>query len=108
MKIDILGKLGKLSYKEWVQRKDTAVSAEIDGHTPINFDNQITPQIINTTLLLLSEVLLLVKADAIWVLNDFNNCEDARALLVIATRLNLPIHAAHGCLLPSKICININ
>jgi hypothetical protein len=108
MKIYILGKLGKLSFNEWVVRNDLAGQVEIDGHTPINFDKTPNIEAINQGLLLLTEIVLLIKADMVIVLNDFNNCENARALLVIATRLNLQIKAANGCTLPSKICIEIN
>jgi hypothetical protein len=108
MKVYILGKIGKLSHSEWLNRHNTASIIELDGNKPLNFNNETALSFDDTTLQVVNEMSLLLMADAVYLLNDFNNCDDARLILLMAVRMNLPIQPAKGCVLPARLSFTIN
>lgn len=109
MKIYILGKLGKLTHEEWLNRRNTASYAILTSmDTPLNFADEATLHFEDTTLQLINEMSYLLQADSVWLLADFNECEDARLLLIMAVRMNLPIMPAKNCILPARISFTLN
>ena len=107
MNIYILGKQGNLSQDEWKLRYSTASLAFIDGHHAVNFNDEPSLNFEDQTLELVKEITYLVEADAIWLLADFNQCENARLMLAIAIRLNLPVHPCNNCIVPPRICFDL-
>lgn len=108
MNIYILGKIGTLNEQERLLRQAVASQITIEGNYPINFsEDSASLTFEDTTLELVKEISYLVEADAVWLMNDFNQCEDARMLLAITIRLDLPVHPCNDCIVPPRICFDL-
>lgn len=108
MKIYILGKIGKLTHAEWLDRHNAALEIEREGNEPLNFADQPSISFEDNHLQLVNEISYLLEAEAVALLPDFINCQHASSLLMIATSLQYPIHPANGCKIPYRITFNLN
>lgn len=109
MKIYILGKLGKLSKEEIIDRHRAAIELTHEGNEPVNFNHETCSIWFENNLVqLINELSYIAEAEAVALLPDFNQCQDSQLLLLIAVHLQLPIHPANGCIVPHKVSFTIN
>ena len=108
MNIYILGKLGKLTQNEWQDRVNASVELEKEGKESLNYNTAAMIFFEDKALQLVNEIAYLLSADAVYLVKDFNECEDARLLLAMAIRMHLPITAAKNCIIPARISFTTN
>ena len=109
MKIYILGKIGKLTHEEIIDRHRASIEITHEGNEPVNFNHEAcTIWFENNLVQLINELSYMSEAQAVALLPDYNQCEESQLLLLIAMQLRLPIHPANGCIIPHKISFTIN
>jgi hypothetical protein len=107
MKVYILGKLGKLTHEEWKLRHQATIEAELEGKRPLNYAEESQLHFEDTALQLVNEISLLLQADCVWLVSDWNQSYPSQLLLMIAIEMQLPIQPGAGCIIPHRLSFDV-